>query len=93
MSGIINKIGAESGRIGVDGVSPNSAGGQQSFMIYDTDLWTVANGGWCLAWTVPAGTQIITFEIVSGGGAGGSSAHDCDLGTGGSGGNYNMKTL
>ena len=95
MTGIVDKVGEQSGVIGASAL-PNgvsAAGGQQSFMIYDGDFWTVANGGCCLAWTVPAGTQIITFEVVSGGGPGGSAAHDHDVGSGGSGGNYNSKTL
>ena len=37
---------------------------QKHFFIYNTSHWTVTNGGCCLQWTVPAGTQIITFEIL-----------------------------
>ena len=66
---------------------------QKDFMIYNTDHWTVTNGGCCLEWTVPTGAQIITFEILSGGGPGGSAGHDYDIGHGGSGGNYNKKTI
>ena len=66
---------------------------QKHFYIYNTNHWSVTNGGCCLAWTVPTGTQIITFEILSGGGPGGSAGHDYDIGHGGAGGNYNEKTL
>ena len=93
MSGKTNITGGSSGLIEKTSYEGGIAGGVQSFMIYDTDHWSTDNGGCCLAWTVPTGTQIITFEILSGGGPGGSAAHDFDIGVGGSGGNYNMKTL
>ena len=66
---------------------------QKHFYIYNTNHWSVTNGGCCLQWTVPTGTRLITFEILSGGGPGGSSGHDYDSGHGGAGGNYNEKTL
>ena len=66
---------------------------QKHFFIYNTNHWSVTNGGCCLHWTVPTGTQIITFEILSGGGPGGSAGHDFDIGHGGAGGNYNEKTI
>jgi len=66
---------------------------QKHFFIYNTNHWDVTNGGCCLSWTVPTGTQIITFEILSGGGPGGSAGHDYDTGHGGAGGNYNEKTI
>ena len=66
---------------------------QKHFFIYNTNHWSVTNGGCCLHWTVPTGTQIITFEILSGGGPGGSAGHDYDTGHGGAGGNYNEKTI
>ena len=66
---------------------------QKHFFIYNSNHWTVTNGGCNYAWTVPTGTQLITFEILSGGGPGGSSGHDYDSGHGGAGGNYNEKTL
>jgi len=66
---------------------------QKHFYIYNTNHWSVTNGGCCLHWTVPTGTQIITFEILSGGGPGGSAGHDYDIGHGGAGGNYNEKTI
>ena len=66
---------------------------QKHFYIYNTNHWSVTNGGCCLHWTVPSGTQIITFEILSGGGPGGSAGHDYDSGHGGAGGNYNEKTI
>jgi hypothetical protein len=66
---------------------------QKHFFIYNTDHWSPLNGGCCLQWTVPTGTSIINFEILSGGGPGGSAGHDYDTGHGGAGGNYNEKTL
>jgi len=66
---------------------------QKHFYIYNTNHWSVTNGGCHLQWTVPTGTQLITFEILSGGGPGGSAGHDYDIGHGGAGGNYNEKTL
>ncbi len=70
-----------------------SSAPQKHFYIYNTNHWSVTNGGCCLHWTVPTGTQIITFEILSGGGPGGSAGHDFDIGHGGAGGNYNEKTI
>tara|TARA_B110000495_G_scaffold68430_1_gene58347 strand:- start:9 stop:983 length:975 start_codon:yes stop_codon:yes gene_type:complete len=66
---------------------------QRDFYIYNTNHWSVTNGGCCLSWTVPTGAQIIKFEILSGGGPGGSSGWDYDIGHGGAGGNYNVKTI
>tara|TARA_B110000467_G_scaffold47010_1_gene42983 strand:+ start:1659 stop:2633 length:975 start_codon:yes stop_codon:yes gene_type:complete len=66
---------------------------QKDFYIYNTNHWSVTNGGCCLSWTVPTGAQIIKFEILSGGGPGGSSGWDYDIGHGGAGGNYNVKTI
>ena len=66
---------------------------QRDFYIYNTNHWSVTNGGCCLSWTVPTGAQIIKFEILSGGGPGGSAGHDYDIGHGGAGGNYNVKTI
>ena len=61
--------------------------------VYNTNWWTPCNGGRCCRWTVPAGTTSIKFEILSGGGPGGSSGGDYDYGIGGQGGNYAVKTL
>ena len=92
MSGITNNIGADSGVVGttVDDGKAMTAG---TFMIYDENHWSPSNGGCCLAWIPPVGTQMITFEVLSGGGPGGSSSHDHDIGHGGAGGNYNTKTV
>jgi hypothetical protein len=61
--------------------------------VYNTNHWTPLNGGRCCAFTVPNGTTSIKFEILSGGGPGGSSGGDFDHGIGGQGGNYGAKTL
>ena len=66
---------------------------QRDFMISNTNHWSVTNGGCCLSWTVPTGVQIISFELVSGGGPGGAAGYDYDIGHGGAGGNYNKKTI
>ena len=66
---------------------------QKHFFIYNTSHWSVTNGGCCLQWTVPSGASIIEFEVLSGGGPGGSSGGDYDMGVGGAGGNYITKTL
>jgi len=63
------------------------------FWVYSPNHWTVLNGGRCCAWTVPAGTTSIKFEVLSGGGPGGSSGGDNDFGVGGSGGNFTTKVL
>ena len=76
-----------------DYTATHSSTDQKHFYIYNTSHWSVTNGGCCLQWTVPTGTSIINFEVVSGGGPGGSSGHDYDIGHGGAGGNYNEKTI
>ena len=66
---------------------------KNEFYVYNENHWTPVNGGKCCLWTVPAGTTSIIFEVLSGGGPGGSSGGDYDHGVGGQGGNYTMKTL
>ena len=66
---------------------------RNEFYVYNANHWTPVNGGKCCLWTVPAGTTSIQFEILSGGGPGGSSGGDYDHGVGGAGGNYTMKSL
>ena len=61
--------------------------------VYNSNHWAANNGGRCCAWTVPVGTTSIKFEILSGGGPGGSSGGDYDYGIGGQGGNYGVRTL
>jgi|LWDU01.1.fsa_nt_gi hypothetical protein len=80
---------------GVDVLIAAGGGGepQRDFMIYNTNHWSVTNGGCCLNWTVPTGVKVIKFEILSGGGPGGSSGDDYDTGLGGAGGNYTSKLL
>lgn len=53
-----------------------------------------ANGCCCL-WTVPCGVSTVTFEIWSGGGGGPghTCCNCCSFATGGSGGNYAIKTI
>ena len=63
------------------------------FYVYNGNWWSPCNGGRCCLWTVPNGTTSIKFEILSGGGPGGSSGGDYDNGIGGQGGNYAVKTL
>ena len=66
---------------------------EREFYIYNSNYWTPLNGGQCCLWTVPAGTTSIKFEILSGGGPGGSSGGDYDYGVGGQGGHYTAKTI
>ena len=61
------------------------------FYVYGTNHWAVTNGGRCCLWNVPNGTNSIKFEILSGGGPGGSSGGDYDFGIGGQGGNYDRR--
>jgi hypothetical protein len=61
--------------------------------VWNVNNWTPLNGGRCCAFTVPTGTTSIKFEILSGGGPGGSSGGDHDHGIGGQGGNYGVRTL
>ena len=74
-------------------VATSSGAEQHHFFIYNTNHWGAYNGGCCLHWTVPEGTSIVNFEILSGGGPGGSAGYDFDIGHGGAGGNYNEKTI
>ena len=74
-------------------VGTNTTTDVKHFYIYNTSHWSNLNGGCCLQWTVPEGVSILNFEILSGGGPGGSSGYDYDIGHGGAGGNYNEKTL
>jgi hypothetical protein len=74
-------------------VGQNTTTDVKHFYIYNTSHWGANNGGCCLQWTVPEGVSIINFEILSGGGPGGSAGYDYDIGHGGAGGNYNEKTL
>jgi hypothetical protein len=66
---------------------------QYELWVYNCNWWTPCNGGRCCYWTVPTGVTSLKFEIVSGGGPGGSSGGDYDFGIGGQGGNYGSKTL
>ena len=61
--------------------------------VYSGSKWSVTNGGRCCYWTIPTGITSVKFEILSGGGPGGSSGGDYDIGVGGNGGNYTSKVL
>lgn len=65
----------------------------KEFYVYNSNHWDPVNGGKCCEWTVPSGTTSILFEVLSGGGPGGSSGGDYDFGIGGQGGNYTSKSL
>ena len=65
----------------------------KEFTIFNDAHWTSQNGGCCLQWTVPADIQMVKFEILSGGGPGGSSGHSHEEPVGGQGGNYAMQYL
>ena len=65
----------------------------KEFTIFNENHWTSQNGGCCLQWTVPADIGMIKFEILSGGGPGGSSGHSHEEPVGGQGGNYAMIQL
>jgi len=75
------------------GVAAVGAPVSKEFTIFNRNHWTVQNGGCCLAWTAPAGISSIKFEVLSGGGPGGSSGGDHDVPVGGQGGNYAMIQL
>ena len=69
-----------------------AASPQREFYVYNDEHWTPENGGKKCDWMIPVGTQSIKFEIVGGGGPGGSVSHD-DYSTGGQGGNTAIKTV
>ena len=78
----------------LDGSALTGTGhGTRTFMIWHNSHWSVVNGGCCLAWTVPADTETIQFELVGAGGPGGSSAGDYEITFGGQGGGYVAKTV
>ena len=64
----------------------------QEFMIYNDEHWTACNDGCTMDWTVPDGIQMIKFELVGGGGPGGSCSAG-DFSVGGCGGAYAVKYL
>ena len=70
-----------------------ASGSPKTFHVYNSSWWAAQNGGCCIAWTVPAGTSSIKFELVGGGGPGGSTGGDHDSGVGGQGGAYAVRTL
>ena len=76
-----------------DGSQQFSSVEEKEFYVYNPNHWTVVNGGKCCLWTVPNGTTSIKFELLSGGGPGGSAGYDYDVGIGGQGGNYTVKTI
>ena len=61
--------------------------------VFNPHHWSPENGGRCCGFTVPNGTTSIKFEILSGGGPGGSSGGDYDHGIGGAGGSYGVRSL
>ena len=72
-------------------IPPSSS--PKTFHVYNDQWWSVTNGGCCIEWTVPTGTSSIKFELVGGGGPGGSTGGDHDMGVGGQGGAYAVRTL
>ena len=74
------------------GVTSASTSAYEFFIMRDCH-WGVTNGGCCAIWQVPVGTSMIKFELVGGGGPGGSSGGDHDHGIGGQGGGYAVKTI
>ena len=81
--------------IGIDALAAAGGGSKpfKEFMILNTNHWSVTNGGCCLLWTAPEGIKSIKFEVLGGGGPGGSSGRDYDIPSGGWGGNYAARTL
>ena len=77
----------------IDGTKQYTNVEEKEFYVYNSNFWSPVNGGMCCLWTVPNGTTSIKFELLSGGGPGGSSGGDYDFGTGGQGGNYTVKTI
>ena len=61
--------------------------------VFNANHWTCANGGANCDWTVPDGAKSVKFEVLGGGGPGGSSGGDHDAGIGGQGGHYTSKIL
>ena len=80
---------------GVDALAAAGGGsmGMNEFMLYNTNHWSVTNGGCCLHWTVPENVKTIKFEVLGGGGPGGSSGGDHEVTVGGQGGGYASKTI
>lgn len=80
---------------GIDALVAAGGGGSgtHEFMILNNNHWSVTNGGCCLNWTVPDGTKSIKFEVLGGGGPGGSSGGDYEVTVGGQGGGYGSKTI
>ena len=60
------------------------------FYLCHCDYWNHANGGCCLAWTVPGKALTVRFEVTAGGGSG-SISTCCHNGPGGGGGSYAVK--
>mgnify|MGYP006919306144 CR=1 FL=1 len=80
---------------GVDAL--NAAGGGSmpggELYVYNPNHWSITNGGASCAWTVPEGVKSLKFEVLGGGGPGGSSGGDYDAGIGGQGGHYTSKVI
>jgi len=78
--------------VGPGQVTGVSTGIAHQFMIWNCCWWDVSNGGCCLAWTVPALTSTVRFELQAGGGSG-SIGTCCSNGPAGGAGSYATKTL
>jgi len=72
---------------------PPPSSSPKTFHVYNMNWWSVTNGGCCIEWTVPTDTSSIKFELVGGGGPGGSTGGDHDSGVGGQGGAYAVRTI
>ncbi len=80
---------------GIDALAAAGGGsiGTHDFQIQNDNHWSVTNGGCCLNWTVPENVKSIKFEVLGGGGPGGSSGGDYEITVGGQGGGYSSKTI
>ena len=78
--------------VSADRTTGLSLGKANQFYIYNSNFWSVANGGCCLLWTVPSGTTTIRFELTGGGGTGSIGAC-CSNGPSGGAGAFAVRTL
>ena len=78
--------------VGPGQVTGVSTGVAHQCFVYNCCHYDANNGGCCLAWTVPALTTTVRFELTGGGGSG-SPGQCCASGPSGGSGAYAVKTM
>ena len=78
--------------VGPGQVTGVSTGVAHQLYVYNCCHYDANNGGCCLAWTVPALTTTVRFELTGGGGSG-SPGQCCANGPSGGSGAYAVKTM